>query len=193
MRVSREQAAQNRTRVLETAGQLFRERGLDGVGVADIMGAAGLTHGGFYGQFASKDELATEACARALETSGDKWERLCRDNPDAGFAAVVDFYLSQGHRERCGTSCLLSTLPIDVSRRGGALRQVFTRGLRRLGEILARVAPGGSEAARRRKALATLASLVGAVILARAVDDPAIAEDIIAATAEGLRTAPHNA
>ena len=183
MRVSREQATQNRIRVVEAAGKLFRERGLDGVGVADIMGAAGLTHGGFYGQFGSKDELAAEACARALNCSGENWDALVRGRPDAALAAIVESYLSAGHRDDCGTSCLVPSLAVDVSRRDGPVRRIFTDGLNRLAAVLARVVPGQTEAARREKALATMASLVGAVVLARAVDDPSLSDEILAATA----------
>lgn len=183
MRVSKERAADNRNRVVEAAGRLFRERGFDGVGVADIMGAAGLTHGGFYGQFGSKDALAAEACARALNCSGDKWDALVRDTPDAALAAIVESYLSAGHRGACGTSCLVPALAVDVSRRDGPVRRIFTEGLNRLAMILARVVPEPTEAARREKALATMASLVGAVVLARAVDDTALADELLAATA----------
>src|SRR3981081_1665376 len=76
MKVSREQAAENRARVIEVAGKLFREKGFDGIGVADIMKGAGLTHGGFYGQFKSKDDLAAQACAQSLERSVARWTRL---------------------------------------------------------------------------------------------------------------------
>ena len=77
MRVSREQAAESRERILDVASKLFREHGLDGIGVADLMKNAGLTHGGFYGHFSSKEELMAQACARALENSVEKWEKLC--------------------------------------------------------------------------------------------------------------------
>ena len=178
MRVSREQAAENRSRVLKVAGHLFREHGLDGVGVADIMGAAGLTHGGFYGQFASKDELAYEACDGLVEGSAEKWERLRAADPDGALAAIVSAYVSPQQCDDPGSGCLLATLPVDVARRKGPIRSLFTAGLSRLVGILASVMAGGSEAARREDAFATMSGLVGAVILARAVDDPELSREI---------------
>jgi TetR/AcrR family transcriptional regulator, transcriptional repressor for nem operon len=93
MKVSREQAAENRARVIEVAGRLFREKGFDGVGVADIMKGAGLTHGGFYGQFASKDDLAIKACAQTLDRSVARWTRLAAS--DDPLAAIVTSYRAE--------------------------------------------------------------------------------------------------
>src|SRR3954466_13018807 len=98
MKVSREQAAENRERIVQAAARLFRERGFDGIGVADLMSEAGLTHGAFYGQFESKEDLAAQACARALEQSAAKWDRaLAGQKPEDGLKAYVSGYLSQRH------------------------------------------------------------------------------------------------
>src|SRR6476469_9287328 len=99
MKVTREQASQNRDRVLEAAGRLFRERGFDGIGVADLMKAAGLTHGGFYGQFASKEELMAEACERTFDKEADFWAQLAEDAAGNPLAAVMQAYLSKQHRD----------------------------------------------------------------------------------------------
>lgn len=186
MRVSREQAAQNRNRVLETAGKLFRERGFEGVAVADIMGAAGLTHGGFYGQFSSKAELAAEACARAVNSSGEKWEGLAQTRPDTALAEIVENYLSGGHRDRRGDACLLSTLSVDVARQGGPVQRVYTEGFKRLTAVLAKLLPGRVAAQRQKEAMAMFATLVGAVVLARAVDEPDLSDAILEAAADSL-------
>jgi len=181
MRVTHEQAAAHREKILEVAGTLFRERGFDGIGVADIMKRAGLTHGGFYGHFASKDDLAAEMTARVL--GGEGWmERLARTaNPS--FDDVVRGYLTPQHRDNAGRGCLFAALASDIQRRPRPVRRAFTDGFRSRIEALRKLLPGRSAAAARQKALATMASLVGALILSRAVDDPALSDEILGATA----------
>ncbi|WP_298953801.1 TetR/AcrR family transcriptional regulator [uncultured Methylobacterium sp.] len=171
-RVSQEQARLNRQRVVEVAATLFRERGLHGVGVADIMAAAGLTHGGFYGQFASKDALAVEAFDAAL--AEDR-----RGDVDV----ILANYLSLGHVQSPGLGCPLAALANDVSREpsGSPVRSRFTHGVERLSSILAGLTPKASRERRRQRSLATLSTLVGAVVLARAVDDAALADDLLRA------------
>src|SRR3954453_6223646 len=102
MKVSREQAALNRERIVETAAQLFRERGFEGIGVADLMKEAGLTHGGFYGHFASKEDLMAEASARALTRSLALLNELAEGAPGDPVSAVADAYLSSRHRDNPG-------------------------------------------------------------------------------------------
>lgn len=181
MRVSREQAEENRRRVVETAGRLFRERGFNGIGVADLMKEAGLTHGGFYGQFASKEELAAEACTDALAVSAARWERLAERPPEEALGRIVGFYLSTAHRDGSAKGCPIAALAVDAGRQGGPVRRAFTAGLRPFIETLARLLPGRAEEERRRKALATLSGLVGALILARAVEDPDMSTEILSA------------
>ena len=112
MRVSREQAAQNRERVLDAAAKLFRERGFSGVGVAELMHAAGLTHGAFYGQFGSKDDLMAEACARAFESSLERWRKAAARSPGDPLAAVVASYLSPSHRDEPGEAVVRGLGPV---------------------------------------------------------------------------------
>ena len=102
MRVTREQAAANREKVLHLAGTLFRQHGFDGIGVADIMKRAGLTHGGFYGQFSSKDDLAAEACARVLGNEG--WVERLTGTPTPSLGALIRAYLSADHRDDPATA-----------------------------------------------------------------------------------------
>lgn len=187
MRVSKEQAAENRRRVVEVASGLFRERGFNGIGVADLMKEAGLTHGGFYGQFASKEDLAVEACARAMQVMAERWDGSAETPPgNEALAALLESYLSPRHRDRSAAGCPIAALGVDVSRQGGAVRGVFTRGLRPFIDRLQRLVPGRSADAKRKAALATLSGMVGALILARAVDDPALSEEILAAARESL-------
>jgi TetR/AcrR family transcriptional repressor of nem operon len=123
MKVSREQAAQNRERIIEAAAQLFRKRGFDGIGVADLMKEAGLTHGGFYGHFASKEDLIAEASARALTDSVAVWSKLADRASGDPLSAVAGAYLTSRHRDNPGAGCLLAALGPDVARQGPAVRR----------------------------------------------------------------------
>src|SRR3982074_780061 len=114
MRVTRQQAAANREKVLHVAGTLFRQHGFDGIGVADIMRRAGLTHGGFYGHFPSKDDLAAEACARGVRKEGGAGRLTGPANP--WFGGLIRSYLSARHRDDPGHGCLLAALGSDTAR-----------------------------------------------------------------------------
>ena len=186
MKVTREQAAANRERILDTATRLFRERGFDGTGVADLMNEAGLTHGGFYGQFASKDALAGETCARSLQRSLERWTRRIGEEGSAGLSAILDAYLSTRHRDDPGSGCTLAALGADVGRGEASIRRSFTDGLAPMLEQVARAMPGRDKARRREAALSTVAAMVGAVVLARAVDDPRLSGEILASTRAAL-------
>lgn len=179
MKVSREQAAENRARVLEVAGRLFREKGFDGIAVAEIMKGAGLTHGGFYNQFGSKDDLAAEACAQVLAAAAARWRKLGEGDDPLG--ALVNSYLSVRHRDGPGKGCAIPALAADAVRQPASIRAAFTKGLNDFIAILATFVPGRSAAARREKALATMSGMVGAMVLARAVNDPVLSTEILQA------------
>src|ERR1700742_1006381 len=144
MRVSREKAAENRQKIVETAARLFREHGFDGVGVDTIMEGAGLTHGGFYGHFKSKDDLAAEAVTHALAGSGDYQSQ---------FATLGDFvgdYLSDRHREALGTGCAMAALSGDIVRQNQKLRSGLAAHLRRQFALGTRFFTTGSAEAKRQ-------------------------------------------
>lgn len=186
MRVSREKAAANRERIIDAASALFRARGFDGIGVADIMKAADLTHGGFYGHFDSKDDLVAQASRRAMARSVANWERAVAETPDQPYAALLRRYLTAQHRDDPGRGCSFASLGNDAARSGEIVREAFAEGLEPLIAILADALPGRSKAARRRKAVATMAALVGAVTLARAVSSKALSDEILEATRREL-------
>lgn len=189
MRVSREKAAENRERILKAAAGLFRAKGFSGAGVADIMQAADLTHGGFYGHFASKDDLAAQASRRAMRRSAAVWQGVVSDAPDHPYAALLDHYLSPRHRDDPGRGCAFAALGNDAARSAKSVRHAFTEGLEPLVAILTDAVPGSSKAARRRKAVTAMATLVGALTLARAVDDPRLSDEILAAARRELLAA----
>lgn len=189
MRVSREQAAENRERVVREASRLFRERGFDGIGVADLMKQAGLTHGAFYGQFGSKDALMAEACARALTESLRYWEKRIAAAGKDGLATVVAKYLSPAHRDHPGSGCAFAALGAEAARHTPAVRQAMGAGLMPLVDELARLLPEQPGSDRRQQALAAFAGMVGALVLARAVDDAALSDEILRATAASITAA----
>ncbi len=190
MRVSREKAAEHREHIIEAAGALFREKGFGGISVADIMQAADLTHGGFYGHFASKDDLVAQACQRVMALAIASWEKTAARDPDDPFAALLTRYLSPRHRDDPAHGCVFAALGADAARSGPLVHDAFAEGLEPLIEILAESAPGASAAARRRKAVAAMAGLVGALLLARAIGKRELSDEILDATRRELLAAP---
>ena len=186
MKVTRQQAERNRERVLDVAGRLFREKGFDGIGVDDLMKGAGLTHGGFYANFKSKEELVAESCERTLAELVEGWNKVAGEANGDPLKAVVAGYLSSSHCDDPGNGCVLAALGADVARKSPAVRHAVTEGLRPFIELLTRSVPGRSRVARRRRALAIYAGLVGAMVLARAVDDPALSKQILQAVAASV-------
>ena len=182
MRVTREKAAENRARIVATAARLFREKGFDGVGLDAIMKEAGLTHGGFYGHFSSKEDLAAEAVTRAVE-QGARWQ--------SRYTNVADFvsdYLSESHFADRANGCVLAALGGDVARRGEGVRSGVTSYVRTALEWLAGLCRG-TPAARRRRAITTLAGVVGAMTLARAVEDPVLSDEILSTARQVFKSA----
>jgi TetR/AcrR family transcriptional repressor of nem operon len=173
MRVSKEKAAENRERILAEAARLFREHGLSGVGVDALTDAAGLSHGSLYSRFGSKERLAVEALRYAANTSSAR----------LGGAGTLDEYaiqyLSADHRERRGDGCVIAALAGDIPRQGAAIRHSFTDVVREVVKRIASLMPGRRTS--EDEALATVATMVGALTLARAVDDPELSDRILAA------------
>lgn len=186
MRVSKEQAEKNRKRVVETAGALFREKGFGGIGVSDLMKSAGLTHGGFYGQFESKDQLAAEAIAASLQKSVENWRQRAEDQPDDPFGALAGYYLSAKHTMHTSAGCPIATLASDTARQSDAVRASYTEGMLGLVGVLEEHVEGDTPEERREKTLAIFSNLVGAMVLARAVNDPDLSEEILASTRKHL-------
>jgi TetR/AcrR family transcriptional repressor of nem operon len=185
MRISKETAAANRARVLDAAARLFREKGVDGIAVAELMKAAGLTHGGFYNHFESKEELAAAAFEAAFAAAIARLDRLAgrtgEGDRDQVFASYVDRYLARTTRDAPGTSCPMATLGTDAARHGPTLKAQFAQGLRRYIESFAEIVPNDGEDQRGR-AIAVLATLIGALTLSRAcvgVDDD-LADEVLA-------------
>jgi TetR/AcrR family transcriptional regulator, transcriptional repressor for nem operon len=194
MRVSRIQAAENRQTVINVASRLFRERGFDGIGLKDLMEGAGLTQGGFYKQFASKEDLAVEASRRALESASGRWSDAAAQNPDDPLGAVIAFYLSGDHREEKMDGCPIVALGSDAARQGPDVKAAFEAGIKAHLEVLGRfIAESGGKASSSKassgKAMAILSTMVGAVTLSRVVNDPDLAQALLDAAVEQVRDA----
>jgi TetR/AcrR family transcriptional repressor of nem operon len=183
MRVSRLQEAENHERILDVATRLFRERGIDGIGVSDLMKAAGLTHGGFYGHFASKEDLVAQACRRAVARMRQNWINVVDQATGDPLEALAATYLTPKHRDGAGRGCAMAALGPEVARQGPAARHAMTEELRPFIDYLSSLVKSGSRSLRRQKALATYASLVGALVVSRVVDDPDLSNEVLAAVA----------
>lgn len=183
MKVSKAQAQANRAHIVETASTMFREHGYDGVGVADLMGAAGFTHGGFYKHFRSKADLMAESAACGIAQTAALSAGV--DTP-----AFVAFYLSRAHRDARASGCTMAALGADAARQPEAVRTTFAAGIEQLVAALhpdeASADPAASAEARART-LDMLAHAVGAIVMSRACpDDSPLADEILAACRERI-------
>jgi TetR/AcrR family transcriptional repressor of nem operon len=178
MKVSRAQVEDSRRAILEAAARLFRLRGFDDVSVSEIMKAAGLTHGAFYGYFASKEELVTACFAHTFDQ--------VRTESQRPFDVYATDYLSERHRDNRGGGCLFSSLGTEAVRASAETRHVMTGSIKQQIEDLSATAPGATPAERRRAAIAGWSAMVGAVMLSRISDDPALAEEFLIETREAL-------
>ncbi|RVU12600.1 TetR/AcrR family transcriptional regulator [Methylobacterium oryzihabitans] len=183
MRITKQQKQANRERIVAAASRLFRERGFDGVGVADLMASAGLTHGGFYNHFRSKDALIAEACAQGFGEVAARY---------AGRDAItaIEGYLSRAHRDARGQGCPLAALSGDAAREPDGARTAFASGIEDLVRLLAVGMPSApdDDPGDRAAAFAVLAQAVGAVILSRACPDTSrLADEILDACRTGCR------
>jgi TetR/AcrR family transcriptional regulator, transcriptional repressor for nem operon len=187
MRITKEESEQNRHRLIEAAGHLFRERGIDGVGVADICKRAGLTHGALYAHFQSKEELAGEALAEGLARSRSKLERVV-SGQNGNLRQYLESYLSPRHRDDVAEGCVMAALSSEVPRHGKALNQTFTEGLSKMVAAVESLLKGVGKRDKHRLALAISSSMIGALIAARstAKTDPELSNAILDSTREAL-------
>ena len=186
MRVSRAQAEENRETVINVASRLFREHGFDGIGLKDLMKGAGLTQGGFYKQFASKDDLAAQASRRAMESATRRWSEAAADSSDP-LEAVMAFYLSKYHRGEKAEGCPLVALGSDATRQSEEVRRPFEDGIRAHFEVLNELLDDTRSSNPSGKAMAILSLMVGAVTLSRIMEDENTSQGILDAAAEEIR------
>jgi TetR/AcrR family transcriptional repressor of nem operon len=184
VRKSTEEKAKTHERIVELASRRIREQGLEGPGVAEIMKAAGLTHGGFYKHFGSRDDLIAEATENAVAASDRHVHKLTDDAKDP-LAAFVDWYVSAQHRDDPGAGCAVAALGGDAGRADERVRATYRAQVERYLEDVERFLGGGDDA--RQRAIVAVSALVGAVVLSRAVDDAALSEEFLDTVREALR------
>ncbi|CAB3768942.1 TetR/AcrR family transcriptional regulator [Paraburkholderia humisilvae] len=180
MRKSRQEAAETRQRIVEAASNRFRLQGIGSTGLADFMGEAGLTHGGFYKHFASKEQVVQESVALAVDALRDKLHEAS-DAPPAGrgLKGIVDLYLSTEHRDNVMEGCPFVALSGELTRCSDEVRAVVTSGLTEVVELLVAQLPDMPVAAARKKAWVMLSTMVGALSIARMVNDDALSASIL--------------
>jgi TetR/AcrR family transcriptional repressor of nem operon len=175
-------------RIVAIAATGVRERGLDGIGVADLMKEAGLTHGGFYRHFGSREDLIDEAVEFAL---GEGTKRIAsgpKPSEKNRFQTIVDGYLSIAHRNSPGSGCAVAALSSEAWRGGKRVRQAYTRQVKMYLALIEDVIGGRRRSAARRDSILALSALIGAVAMARSVDDDQLSRDILSGTAEALKS-----
>jgi len=187
MSVMRKSAASARTaakdatheRIVSVAARAIRRSGYAGTGVADIMKEAGLTHGAFYSHFASREAMLAEAAGSACaESAASAAELAASAPPDTALEAMLAAYLSKEHVEQLEVGCPLAALGSETSRQAPEVRRVVTRHVKATIDLLARQSPDWGQQGAHERALVTLSTLVGAVVLARAVDEPALSDSL---------------
>lgn len=183
MRMSQADKDRSHARIVASASRLLRERGVDGASVSDVMKDAGLTHGGFYKHFDSKDALVESAIQEAFAAFTDM---LHDEPPEAAAAAYRELYLSEKHVRNPGRGCPVAAVGQDIARGSKQLKAAFGRGVDQVVEALAESLDGTPEE-RRAAALQQFSMLVGAVVIARA-SDPEVAAEVLSAVGEGVKS-----
>ncbi|WP_411824593.1 TetR/AcrR family transcriptional regulator [Leptospira sp. 'Mane'] len=183
---SNEDKAESHERIVQAAAARFREAGVNGIGVEKLMKEAGLTHGGFYRHFASREELVGEAVERAL-SDGGKRAIDAATKSEHPLVALVNGYLSMSHRDDLGTSCAVTTLAADIARSNERAKSAYTRQVNVYLELLTKLIKDDTLESRRLQAITALSTLVGAVSMARAVNDKKLSREILRSAAKELK------
>jgi TetR/AcrR family transcriptional repressor of nem operon len=193
MRYSKEHKLETHARIVKKASVRLREKGAHGVGVADLMKEAGLTHGGFYAHFDSREALVIEAFADAMDRSTERWRKLAEQTPpEKRLATIVGTYLTPLHRDDPGHGCAVPTLGAEIARESPKTRKAFAAKLEQMIDMLAAQIPELPRKAARKQAMAVIATLMGTLVLARVAGTGDFSDEILGAGREALlgRTAP---
>jgi TetR/AcrR family transcriptional repressor of nem operon len=182
MRYSSEHKLETHARIVKKASVRIREKGAHGIGVADLMKDAGLTHGGFYAHFDSREALVIEAFAYAMDRSTERWRKLAETiPPEKRMATIVETYLTPLHRDDPGHGCAVTALGAEIARESPKTRKAFAAKLEQMVEMLAEQIPDVPRKAARKQALATLSTMVGALVLSRIAGSGEFSDDILSA------------
>ncbi len=187
MRYSKEHKLETHARIVKKASIKIREKGAHGIGVADLMKDAGLTHGGFYAHFASREALVIEAFAYAMDRSREHWRKLVEQTPpEKRLGAIVDSYLTPAHRDDPGHGCAVPTLGAEIARESPKTRKAFAAKLEQMIDMLAAQIPELPAKAARKQAMASIATMMGTLVLARIAGYGEFSEEILAAGREAV-------
>ena len=187
MRYSKEHKFQTHARIVKRASVKLREKGAHGIGVADLMKEAGLTHGGFYAHFDSRDALMIEAFTHAMDRSTEHWKKQSEGTPaEKRLSAIVNGYLSSEHRDNPGQGCAIPALAAEIARESAKTRKAFAGRLEQMIEMLARQFPGATPKAARKQAMATLATMMGSLVMARVAGSGEFSDEILRSGREAI-------
>ncbi|MCP3469332.1 TetR/AcrR family transcriptional regulator [Bradyrhizobium sp. CCGUVB1N3] len=182
MRYSREHKQETHDRIVRKASVRLREKGAHGIGVADLMKEAGLTHGGFYAHFDSREALVIEAFAHAMDRSMDHWRKMTGEvAPEKRLALIAESYLSALHRDDPGHGCSIPALGAEIARESPKTRKAFAGKLDEMIETLADHVTGVPRKAARKQAIATLATMAGTMLLARIAGSSELSDEVLKA------------
>jgi TetR/AcrR family transcriptional repressor of nem operon len=193
MRYSREHKLETHARIVKKASMRLREKGAHGIGVADLMKDAGLTHGGFYAHFDSREALVIEAFSHAMDRSTEHWRKLAEQTPpEQRLATIVETYLTPVHRDDPGRGCAIPTLAAEIARENPRTRKAFAAKLEQMIDALAVQIPDLPRKAARKQAMAVIATMIGTMVLARVAGSGEFSEEILGAGREAVlgRAAP---
>ena len=188
MRYSREHKLETHARIVRKASVRLREKGAHGIGVADLMKDAGLTHGGFYAHFDSREALVIEAFADAMDRSTERWRKLAEQTPpERRLSTIVDSYLTALHRDDPGHGCAIPTLGAEIARESPRTRKAFAAKLEQMIDLLAEQIPEVPKKAARNRAIAVIATMIGTLVMARVAGNGDFSDDILEAGREAVR------
>ena len=180
MRYSKEHKFQTHAKIVKRASVKLREKGAHGIGVADLMKEAGLTHGGFYAHFDSRDALVIEAVTHAMDRSTERWRKLSEQTPaDKRLSKIVNTYLAPDHRDDPGHGCAVPALAAEMARESAKTRRAFAGRMEQLIEMLAEQYQGLPRRAARKQAMAALATMMGALVMARVAGNSELSDEIL--------------
>jgi TetR/AcrR family transcriptional repressor of nem operon len=187
MRYSREHKLETHARIVKRASVRLREKGAHGIGVADLMKDAGLTHGGFYAHFDSREALVIEAFAHAMDRSTERWRKIGEATPpDKRLAMIVDSYLTAVHRDDPGHGCAIPALGAEIARESPKTRKAFAAKLEQMIDMMADQISDVSRKAARKQAMSAIATMMGTLVMARVAGTGEFSEEILAAGREAV-------
>ena len=188
MRYSKEHKQETHTRIVKKASVRLREKGAHGIGVADLMKEAGLTHGGFYAHFDSREALVIEAFAYAMDRSIEHWRKIAAETPpEKRLATIIDSYVSTVHRDDPGRGCAVPTLGAEIARESAKTRKAFSAKLEQLIDVMADQIPDMPRKTARRQAMGALATMMGTLVMSRVAGSGELSEEILAAGREAAQ------